>query len=116
MKVVNRLKSKLLKSIIKNINFSKVNWIKIDVKYSEMQVLEGFQETLRKGVKCLMVEVHSEENKTKAISFIKSLGYKVISLKTPREERNTYFSSFNEFLICKRKFYIKLNFSLQNCS
>jgi len=51
--------------------------IKIDVEGSEMQVLEGLQETLRKGVKCLMVEVHSEENKAKAINFLKSLGYKV---------------------------------------
>jgi FkbM family methyltransferase len=61
--------------------------IKIDVEGSEMQVLEGLQEALRKGVKCLMIEVHSEENKAKAISFIKSLGYKTIQV--------------SKFLICK---------------
>jgi FkbM family methyltransferase len=72
--------------------------IKIDVEGSEMQVLEGLQETLRKGVKCLMIEVHSEENKAKVISFLKSLGYKIISLKTLKTERRELF---NEFLICK---------------
>jgi FkbM family methyltransferase len=61
--------------------------IKIDVEGSEMQVLEGLQETLRKGVKCLMVEVHSEENKSEAIGFLKSLGYKVTQV--------------SKFLICK---------------
>jgi precorrin-6B methylase 2 len=72
--------------------------IKIDVEGSEMQVLEGLQETLRKGVKCLMIEVHSEENKAEVISFLKSLGYKIISLKTLKTERRELF---NEFLICK---------------
>jgi chemotaxis response regulator CheB len=61
--------------------------IKIDVEGSEMQVLEGLQGTLRKCVKCLMVEVHSEEDKTKAISFLKSLGYKITQV--------------SKFLICK---------------
>jgi FkbM family methyltransferase len=61
--------------------------IKIDVEGSEIQVLEGLQETLRKGVKCLMIEVHSEENKAEAISFIKSLGYKITQV--------------SKFLICK---------------
>jgi hypothetical protein len=45
-----------------------------------MQVLEGLQETLRKGVKWLMVKVHSEENKAEVISFLKSLGYKIIQV------------------------------------
>jgi FkbM family methyltransferase len=72
--------------------------IKIDVEGSEIQVLEGLQETLIKGVKCLMIEVHSEENKAKAISFLKSLGYKIISLRTLKTERRELF---NEFLICK---------------
>jgi FkbM family methyltransferase len=61
--------------------------IKIDVEGSEMQVLEGLQETLRKGVKCLMIEVHSEENKAEVISFLKSLGYKITQV--------------SKFLICK---------------
>jgi FkbM family methyltransferase len=61
--------------------------IKIDVEGSEMQVLEGLQATLRKGVKCLMIEVHSEENKAEVISFLKSLGYKIIQV--------------SKFLICK---------------
>jgi len=72
--------------------------IKIDVEGSEIQVLKGLQETSRKGVKCLMIEVHSEENKIKAIYLLKKLGYKIISLKPPREEKRI---SFNEFLICK---------------
>jgi FkbM family methyltransferase len=61
--------------------------IKIDVEGSEMQVLEGLQETLRKGVKCLMIEVHSEENNAEVISFLKSLGYKITQV--------------SKFLICK---------------
>jgi FkbM family methyltransferase len=61
--------------------------IKIDVEGSEIQVLEGLQETLRKGVKCLMIEVHSEENKSEVISFLKSLGYEITQV--------------SKFLICK---------------
>jgi FkbM family methyltransferase len=61
--------------------------IKIDVEGSEIQVLEGLQETLRKGVKCLMIEAHSEEDKAEVISFIKSLGYKITQV--------------SKFLICK---------------
>jgi FkbM family methyltransferase len=61
--------------------------IKIDVEDSEIQVLEGLQETLRKGVKWLMIEVHSEENKSEVISFLKSLGYKITQV--------------SKFLICK---------------
>jgi|BEDMetMinimDraft_2_1075160.scaffolds.fasta_scaffold06716_1 FkbM family methyltransferase len=74
--------------------------IKIDVEGSEIEVLEGLQETLRKGVKCLMIEVHSESNKAEAISFLKSLGYKIISLKSYITERRELF---NEFLFCKFK-------------
>jgi len=86
--------------------------MKIDVEGSEMQVLEGLQETLRKGVKCLMIEVHSEENKAEVISFLKSLGYKIISLKTLKTERRELF---NEFLICKSLNNIQLNlFVLEN--
>jgi FkbM family methyltransferase len=98
---MSRIKIKVVKLDDLLLKIGKIpDVIKIDVEGSEIQVLEGLQETLRKGVKCLMIEVHSEENKIKAIYLLKKLGYKIISLKSPREEKRI---SFNEFLICKSK-------------
>jgi FkbM family methyltransferase len=97
---ISRIKIKVVKLDDLLLKIGKIpDIIKVDVEGSEIQVLEGLQETLRKGVKCLMIEVHSKENKAKAISFLKSLGYKIISLKSYITEKR----SFNEFLFCKFK-------------
>lgn len=55
-----------------------VNLVKIDVEGMQMEVMEGFKETLKNHKPQLVIEANSEEEQTELFEFLKPFGYEPI--------------------------------------
>jgi len=75
------IKTIKLDDLIKNINLSKVDWIKIDVDGSEYEVILGSMNTLKLFKPKLIIEIHDQEIGNKILKILKDLGYKVSLVK-----------------------------------
>jgi FkbM family methyltransferase len=75
------IKTIKLDDLIKNINLSKVDWIKIDVDGSEYEVILGSMNTLKRFKPKLIIEIHNQEIGNKILKILKNLGYKVSLVK-----------------------------------
>jgi len=75
------IKAIKLDDLIKNINLSKVDWIKIDVDGSEYEVILGSMNTLKRFKPKLITEIHDQEIGNKILKILKNLGYKVSLVK-----------------------------------
>jgi FkbM family methyltransferase len=75
------IKAIKLDDLIKNINLSKVDWIKIDVDGSEYEVILGSMNTLKRFKPKLIIEIHNQEIGNKILKILKNLGYKVSLVK-----------------------------------
>ena len=75
------IKAIKLDDLIKNINLSKVDWIKIDVDGSEYEVILGSMNTLKRFKPKLIIEIHNQEIGNKILKILKNLGYKISLVK-----------------------------------
>jgi hypothetical protein len=75
------IKTIKLDDLIKNINLSKVDWIKIDVDGSKYEVILGAMNILKLFKPKLIIEIHSQEIGNKIQKILKDLGYKVSLIK-----------------------------------
>jgi len=62
--------TKTLDSLLKELNISKIDLIKMDAEGFEYEILEGASETISKFKPKMIVDVHSEELREKIIRFL----------------------------------------------
>jgi len=68
-----------LDKLIKKLNLTRVDFIKIDAEGAEYAILKGGENTLKVNDVRLAIEAaHDETIKRKCIAFLKNLGYKVV--------------------------------------
>lgn len=60
--------------------FSRVDFLKIDVEGSELDVLKGAQETITKNLMRIVLETHSQQSKKQIVQYLTSKGYAVLSI------------------------------------
>jgi|GEM_PF-727921 len=75
------IKTVKLDDLIKNINLSKVDWIKIDVDGSEYEVILGSMNTLKRFKPKLIIEIHDQKVGNKILKILKDLGYEASLVK-----------------------------------
>jgi len=66
-----KVKCLTLDSLIKSLNLSEVDALKIDVEGAELEVLKGAKETLKK-LKWILVEIHNEKLRKKVSTLLKN--------------------------------------------
>jgi FkbM family methyltransferase len=83
LKLIKEYEIKTIKldDLIKNINLSKVDWIKIDVDGSEYEVILGSMKTLKLFKPKLIIEIPDQEIGNKIQKILKDLGYKISLVK-----------------------------------
>jgi len=65
-----KVPTKTLDTLLKELNISKIDLIKIDTEGFEYEILEGAGETISKFKPKMIVDVHSEELREKIIRFL----------------------------------------------
>jgi len=88
-KIVNRSKNSLIKysmELDKIAIKKKISFIKVDCEGFELQVLQGAESLIKKDKPIILVEY----NNKKVVNFLKSLGYKEISIN--QKSRNKLFA------------------------
>lgn len=78
-----------LDNLIMNLGIKRVDFVKIDVEGSELEVLKGARKTLEANDRKLSMEIHGEIMRKKVPFFLKALGYNILQLKM---EGNSYTS------------------------
>jgi len=76
-----RCQSKKLDSLILELNVKQVDILKIDAEGSELKVLEGLKQTLRRFRPKIIVEVHSETLRSDVIRFLHPYRYRHVHEK-----------------------------------
>lgn len=82
--------SKKVDSIVKEMNLSEINLIKIDVEGAESLVLEGARKTISKFKPKIVFEAWTEKHLVKIKSFLESSGYRVEKI----DDYNNYLATF----------------------
>jgi len=65
-----------LDDILNKLDIKGVKWAKIDVEGAEIEVLDGFRNTMTKDKPQIIIECHGE-NEEKVTSFMKNIGYQI---------------------------------------
>ena len=102
---------KRMDDFVKDLKIEKISIVKIDVEGYELKVLKGAQETIKKYLPIICLEVvnslllSQKSSANEVLEFIKNLGYsKFLDAHTMREIKN-FNKDFNCDVICLPKLY-----------
>jgi len=84
---------------IDEMNFTKVDFIKIDIEGMEIDALRGAEETIKKFKPILYVENDRAEKSEALIEYIKELGYSIHNHQAPMYNPNNYFEFKENHLV-----------------